>query len=78
MEIMRDVGMRPMVVIRFNPDAYGSFTSCFGLCKDGFLRVRPSSRREWAVRLASLLETVEASVRTPPTKELEVIHLFFD
>lgn len=37
MEIFQDLGNRPLVVIRFNPDKYDKINSCFKLTKAGWL-----------------------------------------
>ena len=34
MEIFQDLGGRPLVVIRFNPDKYGKCQGCFKLSKE--------------------------------------------
>jgi hypothetical protein len=78
MELMQDFGLRPMVVVRFNPDAYGSVTSCWGPGKDGILRVKPSKAREWEGRLETLVGTISGYVDCPPSRELTVDHLFFE
>jgi hypothetical protein len=77
MELMQDFGMRPMVVVRFNPDAYGSVTSCWGTGKNGIQRVKPSKVVEWKGRLGALLEAIRGYVGSPPSKELTVDHLFY-
>jgi hypothetical protein len=77
MELMQDFGMRPMVVVRFNPDAYGSVTSCWGTGKNGIQRVKPSKVVEWKGRLGALLEAIRGYVESPPSRELSVEHLFF-
>jgi hypothetical protein len=77
MELMQDFGMRPMAVVRFNPDAYGSVTSCWGPGKDGILRVKPSKAKEWEGRLGDLVETIRGYVDSPPSRELTVDHLFY-
>ena len=56
---------RPLIWIRFNPDAYDDpvtgvrVTSCFGKGPLGTTIVKPSKRTEWRQRLAKLFQVVE-------------------
>jgi hypothetical protein len=77
MELMQDFGLRPMAVVRFNPDAYGSVTSCWGPGKDGILRVKPTKAKEWNGRLEALVGTIRGYVDSPPSRDLAVDHLFY-
>ena len=82
MTIMQDIGLRPMVIIRFNPDAYvnengNKVTSCWGFNKLGKSRVKPSKQIEWTDRLNTLNEQIENCISNGPTKDLTVIHLFY-
>jgi hypothetical protein len=59
MELSQDVGYRPLVMLRFNPDEYvGSeginVSSCWGVTKQGIVRVKPSKVGEWERRLVAL------------------------
>lgn len=75
MELFVDLGNRPLVVLRMNPDAYtaegvnvrGCFTKEMKLNKAGF-----------KTRLNMLVARVEHWLVTDPTKELTVEHLCFD
>ena len=83
MELMRDNGLRPMIIIRFNPDNYvdetgNKVTSCWGMDKKGICRVKPSKTEEWQLRLNKVLEEVEKASTQVPEKELTVVHLFYD
>lgn len=82
MQLMSDMGMRPTVFIRFNPDDYGDstgnkITSCWGVDSKGVGRVKPSKETEWQTRLTQLCEQVQARLPVP-TVDFEVVHLFYD
>ena len=83
MELMVDIGLRPVVFIRFNPDAYlaasgDKVSSCWGVDKNGVGRVKPSKRAEWRQRLEKLKEAVRESVQTVPGKEFTLMKLYYD
>ena len=84
MEIFRDGGSIPLVLIRFNPDEYVDtqgkrWTSCFGLDSKGISRVRPSKREEWSLRLAALKASIAGITAIDvPNKEVTVHRLFYD
>jgi hypothetical protein len=63
MEISQDLGHRPVIFIRFNPDAYnlpsGKVTSCWAPNKLGILTIKKSKQKEWSERLQKLKETIE-------------------
>lgn len=73
MSIFQGLGCRPMVMIRFNPDAYTKHRGCWTkenkLIDDG---------RPWAKRLDILRERITHWFETEPERELSVEHLFFD
>jgi hypothetical protein len=81
MTIMQDIGMRPLIVIRFNPDSYKNksknVSSCWGFDKNGKCRVKPTKVQEWNERLITLQRTVENMITVPPKKELTLVHLFY-
>jgi hypothetical protein len=82
MEISQDVGHRPIVFIRFNPDNYiqadKTITSCWGLNKTGVCVVKKSKQGEWGHRLACLKDQITYWIDNPPEKMVEVIQHFFD
>ena len=82
MEISRDLGHRPIVFIRFNPDAYTVGTTKHGSCwragKDGILRITQTKTAEWSERLAALKVKIQYWIDTPSEKTIEVVQLFFD
>ena len=57
MELSQDLGHRPIVFIRFNPDDYNEneivVNSCWGLNNKGICVVKKSKKDEWNQRLLS-------------------------
>jgi len=83
MEISQDVGHRPIVFIRFNPDDYKdesgkNVTSCWGENKNGILAIKKNKKMEWENRINRLLEEIEYWIENKTEKMLEVIQLFYD
>lgn len=84
MELSQDVGHRPIVFIRFNPDEYEkdgkSVASCWGLDKKGICVVKRSKRAEWTERLRTLEEHIRYWIcpvnRT--SKTVETIQMYYD
>jgi hypothetical protein len=84
MELSQDLGHRPIVFIRFNPDDYEqngiNITSCWGQNKNGICVVKPSKKDEWSKRLKTLEEHINYWIN--PTnmtnKTIEIIQLFYD
>ena len=84
MELSQDVGHRPIVFIRFNPDNYEkdetTITSCWGCDKNGLCVVKKSKKNEWTDRLHVLEETISywVSPENTTSKMIETIQLFYD
>lgn len=88
MEIFRDLGNRPVVFIRFNPDNYvkkngTKVSSCWGYNKEGEdgeikLTIKRNKKSEWSNRLQTLYKEVERCMKDVPEKEVTVVHLFYD
>ena len=84
MELSQDVGHRPIVFIRFNPDDYEkdgtNITSCWGCDKNGLCVVKKSKKNEWTDRLHVLEETISywVSPENTTSKTIETIQLFYD
>jgi len=82
MEISKDVGNRPIIFIRFNPDSYKKknkrITSCWGVNNLGILVVKKI--KEWEERLSVLKETVDYWLKPDnvSTKTVEIVYLFYD
>ena len=55
MELSQDLGHRPIVFIRFNPDEYDNITSCWGTNTKGICVVKKNKKTEWLERLNALL-----------------------
>jgi hypothetical protein len=81
MELSQDVGHRPMVFIRFNPDEFIDETktkqpSCWICGRDGILRIRKES--VWNERLKILCDTIQYWMDNRTDKTLEIVQLFYD
>lgn len=82
MEIFQDLGSRPMVYIRFNPDKYinkkgKTIESCF---KQHTVNDMPviSTRKAWTGRLKTLKKHVSDAITYIPKKEITLVTLFYD
>jgi plastocyanin len=81
MELSQDLGHRPIVFIRFNPDEYfthKNITSCWGQDKHGICVVKKSKIKEWESRLTTLEQTVQYWINYSTEKTIEVVELFYD
>jgi hypothetical protein len=82
MEISQDVGHRPAVFIRFNPDKYTNdnvkITSCWGTDGNGMTVVKPSKIKEWKERTNTLNNKIQYCIDNPSEKMIETINLFYD
>ena len=84
MELSQDLGHRPIVFIRFNPDDYdkngSNITSCWGQNKQGICVVKKTKTNEWIHRLQSLAEQIDYWVNpaNKTNKTIETIQLFYD
>jgi hypothetical protein len=84
MELSQDVGHRPIVFIRFNPDDYIEngiqVPSCWVVNDKGICIVKKTKQDEWKKRL-NVLETQIAYWIKPnhaTNKTIEVVQLFYD
>lgn len=83
MELSQDVGYRPIVFIRFNPDGYidknnNKVTSCWKINKTlGILQINKKKETEWTTRLNTLIETIQHWIDNPSEKTIEVVKLFY-
>jgi hypothetical protein len=82
MTLSQDLGHKPVIFIRFNPDAYyigtQKYPSCWkfnghGICVIG-------NKKEWKIRLNNLKEQIEYWIDpiNKTEKIVEVIHLYYD
>ena len=84
MELSEDLGHRPIVFIRFNPDGYvkngEKITSCWELNGNGICTVKKSKQSEWNARLSELEESVKYWTNPDHVTNMaiETIHLFYD
>jgi hypothetical protein len=84
MELSQDLGHRPIVFIRFNPDDYEkegtNITSCWGQDKKGICVVKKSKKDEWTQRLNVLEEHINYWINPAniTNKTIETIQLFYD
>ena len=80
MEISQDLGHRPVVFIRFNPDEYDNIKSCWGINGKGICTIRKSKIGEWKNRLSVLNNIIEYWINplNITDKTVETIHLFYD
>jgi hypothetical protein len=84
MELSQDLGHRPIVFIRFNPDDYEKngtiITSCWGQNAKGICVIKKSKKSEWNERL-NILE-YHINYWTNPVnitdKTIEILQLFYD
>ena len=82
MELSQDVGHRPIIFIRFNPDDYKinlkNITSCWKLNKQGICTIKKNKQEEWKERLKILEEQIKYWLNNKTSKLIEVIQLFYD
>jgi hypothetical protein len=84
MELSQDLGHRPIVFIRFNPDDYENngknITSCWDQNKNGICVVKKTKKDEWLNRLTILKEQINYWIdpENITNKTIETIQLFYD
>ena len=84
MLLSQDVGHRPMVFIRFNPDDYLSgdtkVTSCWANNKLGVCTVKKTKVKEWNERLEALISQITywSHLENKTEKTVEIVQLFYD
>jgi Holliday junction resolvasome RuvABC endonuclease subunit len=82
MELSQDIGHRPIVFIRFNPDEYvtkdNKVTSCWANNKLGICTVKKTKEKEWTQRLEALKDQVENWLENKTEKTIEIVQLFYD
>ena len=80
MELSLDVGHRPIIFIRFNPDSYmkgeEKIRSCFSYNKNGLCKVKYT--KIWNERLSALKNQIEYWMKNKSDKTAEIIQLFYD
>jgi hypothetical protein len=85
MEISKDVGHRPVIFIRFNPDEYINkdgqiIKSCWKVNNNGIIQVQQNKLKEWNERLEVLKNQIEywCNEDNNTEKTIETIQLFFN
>jgi hypothetical protein len=87
MEISQDVGHRPIVMIRFNPDAYvdidgDKVKSPWNPTENGILSYKKTNqtKTEWKARLKVLKKQIEywSKPKNKTDKTIEIVQLFYD
>jgi hypothetical protein len=80
-ELYTDLGDRPIVFIRFNPDAYTQkgikHQSSFKYLKKVEIPVL-RDQKEWNIRLEELKKTIDENINNIPTKPITTCKLFYD
>jgi len=84
MEISQDLGHRPVIFIRFNPDDYIKcdgikVKTCWSVNKTtGMVVVDKNNKRHWVERLEMLNYWIQYWSNNKSNKTVEVVQLFFD
>lgn len=82
MALFEDLGNRPLVMIRFNPDDFidhndNVIESCFIYKnKNGLPSIK--NKQKWNNRLDVLKNTIERYIKNIPDKEISLEHLYYD
>ena len=81
LELYIDVGCRPIIFIRFNPDAYidkdkNKVASCWQINNMGQCVIK--KKDEWNLRLEQLKETIQYWIHNDTDRDREVIQLYYD
>jgi len=80
MELSQDLGHRPIVFIRFNPDKYTdkdgvNVTSCWKMTKQGVMTIK--KEQEWIKRIEVLKNQIKYWIDNVPEKTVEIIELYY-
>jgi hypothetical protein len=85
MELSQDIGHRPIVFIRFNPDVYYNednikIKSCWSINGKGICAVNKANSIKWSDRLAVLQNQINYWIDpvNKTDKMVEVVELFYD
>ena len=82
MELSQDLNHRPIVFIRFNPDAYTNqegvlVKSCWKLNTLGVMTIKKTKENEWIERIIKLKQQIQHWVNNTSEKTIEIIELFY-
>lgn len=83
MEISQDIGHRPLILIRFNPDSYVNrkneiIKSCWKANQNGIFIIHKENNIDWNNRLATLKSQVQYWSDNQTDKTIEVVHLYYN
>jgi len=84
MELSQDVGHRPIIFIRFNPDGYKKdgkkVSSCWSRNKLDILTISKNKKEEWDTRLKNLKDTVDYWIceDNKTDRTVNMIGLYYD
>ena len=82
MELSQDVGHRPLILIRFNPDDYicknGTTVNSCWISKNGKTNICKKYENLWKNRLNSLFESIKYWIENKSDKTIEIIQLYYD
>jgi hypothetical protein len=85
MELSQDLGFRPIIFIRFNPDKYTNkngkkITSCWKVNELGLIQLVKTTEKEWKNRLQKLKEEIQKCLEVDESelKMININYLFYD
>jgi len=83
MQISQDLQHRPLILLRFNPDAYINrnnirISSCWKANKLGILQITRPKMKEWEERIDALKSQIQYWIDNKPKKTIEIIELFYE
>ena len=84
MELSQDLGHRPIIFIRFNPDYYinkngEKITSCWGINSNGLSHIKQKKIKEWLYRLDVLRNKIlEYLILPEDVKTITNEYLFYN
>ena len=82
MLLSQDVGHRPIVFIRFNPDGYidqegNTVKSCWKLNQLGVMKLIKTKEKEWTERMNNLIQQIQYWLINPTEKTVEIVELYY-
>lgn len=83
MLLSQDIGYRPLIFIRFNPDQYinsngENIKSCWSKTKSGLYKVNHTKQTEWNERLNELKNTITYWIDHKTEKTISFTYLFYN
>ena len=82
MELFQDLGNKPLVMIRFNPDEYLNdknemVKSCW-INRSGLMAINNNKKKEWQDRLTTLKNNLNYYLDNEPQKDVQIEYLYYD